>query len=43
MRESEKSFDLEAQGAFHVFRDFMFHFIPLVLVAIVVVGIGLAS
>lgn len=43
MRESEKSFDLEAQGAFHVFRDFMFHFIPLVLVAIVVVGIGLGT
>jgi diguanylate cyclase (GGDEF)-like protein len=43
MRETEEPIDLKAHGEFHVFRDFMFHFIPLVLVAILVVVVGLGA
>jgi diguanylate cyclase (GGDEF)-like protein len=43
MYESDDPVDLETHAEFHVFRDFMFHFIPLVFVAIVAVALGLGT
>ena len=43
MRDVQESIGMDAHGEFHFFRDFMLHFIPLVLVAIIAVVVGLGT